>query len=508
MGRVLAALLLICAATGAPRHVRPTTARPSPVHFDIDATNNAATTNPIKPGDSGPAVLRAQVLLDRAHFSVGEIDGAYGDNMLNAVKSYQSAHNLPADGVVSPDTWKALDTDTLPVIVPYAISDKDVAGPFYKIPSDMMKEAKLPALGYSSPAEELGERFHASPKLLATLNRGTSLDKAGVQIMVPNVDRAPITDQAARVLVAKDCSCLEVFDAENHLIAHYPATMGSEHDPLPIGDWKLSKPLWNPVFHYNPDLFWNASEKDSKATIKPGPNNPVGVVWIGLSKPHYGIHGTPEPSQIGKTQSHGCIRLTNWDATELAMMVKPGMTASLRDSPPDNVQAAETADRSIDPPGSFAEDYAELMDRDMTSPIAGVKAAQIQDTFNNARPGGKRHEATDIMEPRGTPVHAIQDGVIQKLFLSRFGGNTIYEFDPQGTYCFYYAHLDHYAPALHEGMAVKKGDVIGFVGSTGDASPNAPHLHFAIFKLGPEKQWWKGTAIDPYPILTKLASQS
>jgi len=153
------------------------------------------------------------------------------------------------------------------------------------------------------------------------------------------------------------------------------------------------------------------------------------------------------------------------------------------------------------------EDYDALMARDLTFPLEGIKASDIRDTFNEGRASGKRHEATDIMAPRGTPIHAVQDGTIRKLFLSKAGGNTIYEFDPEGVYCFYYAHLDRYADGLHEGMQVKKGDVIGYVGSTGDASPDAPHLHFAIVKLGPDKKWWQGAAINPYPILVQLAQR-
>jgi lipoprotein-anchoring transpeptidase ErfK/SrfK len=341
MVRLLAALLLIFSSSYAAPKVRPhNTAHrsipkkppaPPPPTFDADAVNNPATTDPVGPKDAGSAVLRAQILLDRAHFSVGEIDGTYGGNMWNTVKAYQAAHNLPPDGVVTPDTWKTLDGDTQPALATYVIADADVAGPFYKIPTDMLEQAKLPALGYTSAVEELGERFHVSPKLLKDLNTGKQLDKAGEQILVPNVGRAALTGQAALVVVKQACSCVEVFDVANQLLAHYPATMGSEHDPLPVGEWKLSKPLMNPEFHYNSDLFWDANEKNAKATIKPGPNNPVGVAWSGLSKEHYGIHGTPEPANIGKTQSHGCIRLTNWDAWELANMVQPGMPASLRE---------------------------------------------------------------------------------------------------------------------------------------------------------------------------------
>lgn len=329
-------LILLSSLQAAPRRPKHRVARrppaPPPVTFDVNVANNPATTDAVHPKDSGSAVLRAQILLDRAHFSVGEIDGSFGQNMENTVRAYQAALHLPVDGTINADTWKALDADTAPVVVPYTIQPTDVSGPFYKVPTDMMEQAKLPALGYTSVLEELGERFHSSPKLLKDLNPGKQLNGPGEQIQIPNVDRTPITREAALVIVSKACSCVEVLDGQNQVIAHYPATMGSEHDPLPVGDWKISKPLWNPVFHYNPQLFWDANEKDAKANIKPGPNNPVGVVWIGLSKEHYGIHGTPEPSTIGKTQSHGCIRLTNWDATELATIVKPGMTASLRES--------------------------------------------------------------------------------------------------------------------------------------------------------------------------------
>src|SRR5258708_1620466 len=151
------------------------------------------------------------------------------------------------------------------------------------------------------------------------------------------------------------------------------------------------------------------------------------------------------------------------------------------------------------------DDYRTLLARNLTMPVAGVKPSSLLDTYVESRGSGRRHEATDIMSPRGTPVHAFADGVIQKLFVSKAGGNSIYEFDPHAVYCFYYAHLDHFADGLREGTKVKTGDVIGYVGSTGNASPAAPHLHFAIFRLGPDKKWWEGVAINPYPILVRLA---
>jgi lipoprotein-anchoring transpeptidase ErfK/SrfK len=195
----------------------------------------------------------------------------------------------------------------------------------------MMEKAKLPALGYESPLEALGEKFHASPKLLQQLNPGKDFATAGQQIVVPDVNSPAPLPKAAKVVVDKSDSVVMLVDAAGKTIAQYPATMGSEHDPLPLGEWKIRGVSRNPEFHYNPALFWDANPTHEKATIPPGPNNPVGVVWIDLSKDHYGIHGTPEPSKISKTQSHGCIRLTNWDALALAQAVSPGMTALLQE---------------------------------------------------------------------------------------------------------------------------------------------------------------------------------
>jgi len=149
-------------------------------------------------------------------------------------------------------------------------------------------------------------------------------------------------------------------------------------------------------------------------------------------------------------------------------------------------------------------DYQQLIERKLILPIRGLTQRDIHDTFRQGRDGGKLHEATDILAPRDTPIRAVDDGVIQKLFLSKPGGLTIYEFDHEGMFCYYYAHLDHYAAGLYDGLSVKRGDVIGYVGTSGNAPPETPHLHFAIFRLGPEKHWWQGTAIDPYPVLMKL----
>jgi lipoprotein-anchoring transpeptidase ErfK/SrfK len=333
---ILAALALALPAVAEPlvpakaRKKSRAARKPPAVSLNPEAVNNPATASLVARGASGGAVLRAQVLLDRARFSPGEIDGAYGSNVEKAIAGFQKAHGLEPTGVVDPPTWKVLNGDSAPVLVRYTITAQDVAGPFQEIPEEMMEKAALPTLGYSSALEELAENFHASPKLLTRLNRWKSFDKAGEEIVVPSV-RSSAPPKIAKVVVDDSDKTVAAFDAGDKLIAQYPATTGSEFDPLPVGTWKINGVSKNPPFHYNPDLFWDAEAKDEKATVKPGPNNPVGVVWIDLSKPHYGIHGTPEPSTIGKTQSHGCIRLTNWDAAELGQMVTPGLPAILQE---------------------------------------------------------------------------------------------------------------------------------------------------------------------------------
>ena len=280
------------------------------------------------------ALLRLQVLLDRARFGPGEIDARAGSNQARALRGFQAAHGLTASGEADAATWEALERDTAPVLADYTLTAEDLAGPYARLPDDIMQKAKLPALGHANLAEALGERFHTSPELLHRLNPGLDGAKAGTVLKMPAVgaavSQAPLP-KPARLVVDRSESVLRLLDGEGRAIAQFPASTGSEHDPLPIGEWKITAVVQDPTFHYNPDLFWDADPAHGKAKLAPGPNNPVGTVWIDLSKPHYGIHGTPEPRSVGKQQSHGCIRLTNWDAEAVAQAVDASVPVTLQE---------------------------------------------------------------------------------------------------------------------------------------------------------------------------------
>jgi lipoprotein-anchoring transpeptidase ErfK/SrfK len=330
---------------------------PAIVLSALIAQSGAGDVRPRPPAATNPSVdlqaLQLQVALDRAGYSPGAIDALPGANTKKAIAAYEARAGRPL-------------ASALPAVTAYTISQADAEGPFVaSIPGDLVAQGALPALGYTSVVEALAERFHATPTLLRRLNPQAQF-AAGEEIQVPNVEpfvapvekpemspeaRAAAKREAAEkpagtagrrgaspaaqpntvlqrpdvvVTVSKATSALTVQDASGAVIFYAPVTTGSEHDPLPVGEWKVTGVQFNPAFNYNPDLFWDAAPSHAKAKLAPGPNNPVGLVWIDLSREHYGIHGTPEPSAIGRSQSHGCVRLTNWDALKVAGMVKPG----------------------------------------------------------------------------------------------------------------------------------------------------------------------------------------
>ncbi|KZE18705.1 MULTISPECIES: L,D-transpeptidase family protein [Sphingomonas] len=294
-------------------------------------------------------ILHAQVLLDRHGFTSGVIDGRDSALFKQALRGFQTARGLPVTGKLDAATTRALNPNMRPATVTLTLSERALAGPYTNpIPKEYADQAKLTTIGYRSPLEKLAEMFHTTPATLVALNSRETMLRPGTRVVFPNVlpssrsyaeswsgdYRQTLANlnvdanqpQADRVVVDKSEGWLRAYKGDK-ILAQFPATMGSSHDPLPIGEWKIQGVAANPDWQYNPAILRHADKSDSKEIVPPGPNNPVGVVWIDLSKEHYGIHGTPEPENIGKTESNGCIRLTNWDAARLSLMVKPGTPA-------------------------------------------------------------------------------------------------------------------------------------------------------------------------------------
>lgn len=295
-------------------------------------------------------ILHAQVILDRLGFSSGILDGREDQSFTAALKGFQATRGMAVTGKLDAATLRALHpfralrpTRTL------AIGREVMQGPFVRdFPDNPAEQAKLDSLAYRSPVEKLAEMFHTTPEVLIALNGPRARVGVGAKVVLPNalpssrdypadlpeawrktlnmlnVDASQ--PKGDRVVVDKSDGVLRVYSGDR-LVAQFPASMGSTRDPLPIGKWKIQGKSYNPEFHYNPELFWDVSDSKKDHLLPPGPNGPVGVVWLDLSKEHYGIHGTPEPQNIGRTQSHGCIRLTNWDAARLSLMVEPGTEA-------------------------------------------------------------------------------------------------------------------------------------------------------------------------------------
>jgi len=307
-------------------------------NLDAVAVNDAARPEKQPATDKlNASVTKLQILLDRAQFSPGQIDGKFGENAQKAMKAFAEQNGIAFDKTIAPELWDQLNAASEgPVAVDYTITDADVKGPFLKrLPAKLDEMKSLEALSYTSPLEGLAEKFHMSEELLKTLNPRKAFDKSGETIVVANVPAQRELPRIARVEIDKTRATLKAFDGSGRLIAFYPATIGSPDRPTPMGTLKVTGTHEQPTYHYNPEYKFKSVKSKRPFDIKPGPNNPVGSYWIGLSAQGYGIHGTAEPDRVSKSASHGCIRLTNWDARVLGENVKRGTPVVFLDAPTD-----------------------------------------------------------------------------------------------------------------------------------------------------------------------------
>jgi lipoprotein-anchoring transpeptidase ErfK/SrfK len=308
--------------------------------LDANGILNAPVVVPVKGDVAGPSVLKTQVYLDRQNFSVGALDGRWGKNSSIALWWFQRSRGINAaePGALDEQTYRALvaGAGNVPALVQRTLTEDDVKGPFEAIPEDVYDKAKLDCLCYESIKEKLAERFHTSQEFLEQINPDVIMGelKAGDKIWVPNV-REPLTadrPDIARVQVSIRGNTFNAFDAQGNLIFHSPTTLGNKYDPSPRETVEVRKIAFDPHFHYQPKLFHEVPDDEPEANLNPGPNSPVGVVWVALSKPHFGIHGTNDPESIGYASSHGCVRLTNWDANDVARRLRPGVKIEFVDT--------------------------------------------------------------------------------------------------------------------------------------------------------------------------------
>jgi lipoprotein-anchoring transpeptidase ErfK/SrfK len=301
---------------GLPEEARPTIEDLRP--------GEQAVVPPLGGKGASEDVAKIQILLDRMALSPGVIDGRMGDNVNKAISAYKLKTGSALRTYDPKSVDEALEANGGPAFIEYEITPVDAAGPYVaSVPEDYSEKAKLDRLSYTSVTEALAERFHMDENYLKALNPGVNFNRPGTIIKVANA-RPAIKGEVARIIADKGKKQVRAYDAAGKLVAAYPATIGSQDTPSPTGTVTVERIAFDPEYTYNPKINFKQGQNDKVLKIPPGPNGPVGSIWIALSKPTYGIHGTPEPSKIGKTYSHGCVRLTNWDAAELAGMVKKG----------------------------------------------------------------------------------------------------------------------------------------------------------------------------------------
>jgi len=316
--------------------------------ISAEAVNSGSTPLPLFGDVSGPSVVKVQVLLDRALFSPGIIDGYWGKNTEKAIYWFQQREGLRRTGRMDTPTFDRLvQVAGAPteLVRQHTLTAEDVEGPFVSIPDDIYEKAKLDCLCYESLSEKLGERFHASPALLGQLNPDRDLDRlgAGDRIQVPHVRDADAGSGAriTRIVVSADGHFVHALDADGRIVFHFPSTLGSTFDPSPEGEFRVTSITKEPWWHYQPAILAHVDDDEPDAKIPPGPNNAVGMVWMALSIPHYGIHGTSAPETIGYSTSAGCVRLTNWDALFLADRISSGVRVEFRSAGGSRVTRAD-----------------------------------------------------------------------------------------------------------------------------------------------------------------------
>ncbi|WP_342640777.1 L,D-transpeptidase family protein [Rhodoligotrophos ferricapiens] len=309
---------------------------------DLIVLTNAAQFigTPPRSGKQDPFVLKLQIMLDRAHASPGVIDGYWGDNVRKAVLAAREMLGLPLSGNIDRQLWQALEQfDPTPPLRAYTVTEKDAAGPFVpEMPKDYGELAKLERIAYRTIEEMLAERFHMDEKLLRQLNPKARF-VVGEEIIVADTGK-PFKATVAQLIADKQRKQLLGYGGDGRLLVAYPATIGSTTTPSPTGVHAIKAIAVGAEYWYRPQVNFKQGNNDKPLRLAPGPNNPIGSVWIGLDKPTFGIHGTPEPSKIDKSNSHGCVRLTNWDVEELVKLVKPGVPVEFYD-PTSMVGAAQ-----------------------------------------------------------------------------------------------------------------------------------------------------------------------